>query len=88
MSPPLELVVTTGEPTGIGPEVALQAAQQFLQENSAARITLLGDPTLFKSDQQKSSSPWSNRLQIESIRLKTPAIAGQLDPSNSPYVLS
>ena len=88
MSPPLELVITTGEPAGIGPEVALQAAQLFLQENSAAQVTLLGDPTLFKIDQQKSPSPWTKRLQIEPIRLKTPAIAGQLDQTNAPYVLS
>lgn len=54
MSLPLELVITTGEPAGIGPEIALAAAKQFLQENDAVSITLLGDPSLFKAIEQKN----------------------------------
>ena len=88
MSLPLELVITTGEPAGIGPEIALAAAKQFLQENDAVSITLLGDPSLFKAIEQKKPLPWSEQLRLEPISLKTPASAGQLNPENAPYVLS
>ncbi|MFZ4054909.1 MAG: 4-hydroxythreonine-4-phosphate dehydrogenase PdxA [Polynucleobacter sp.] len=88
MSPPLELVITTGEPAGIGPEIALAAATQFLAENSTVRITLLGDPSLFKVSERKDSLAWSDRLALEAITLKNPARAGQLDPENAPYVLT
>jgi 4-hydroxythreonine-4-phosphate dehydrogenase len=78
----VDLVITTGEPAGIGPEVSLQAAQAFLQERTDAHITLIGDPSLFGEGLRHS------RLQIESVKLNKPVLSGQLDASNADYVLA
>lgn len=78
----VDLVITTGEPAGIGPEVSLQAARAFLQEQADAHITLIGDPILFE---QIEVHP---RLQIESVQLSKPVISGILDANNAAYVLS
>lgn len=78
----VDLVITTGEPAGIGPEVSLQAARAFLQEQADAHITLIGDPILFE---QIELHP---RLQIESVQLSKPVISGILDANNAAYVLS
>ncbi|MCM0028920.1 MAG: 4-hydroxythreonine-4-phosphate dehydrogenase PdxA, partial [Polynucleobacter sp.] len=78
----VDLVITTGEPAGIGPEVSLQAAQVFLQEQADAHITLIGDPRLFGEGLRYP------RLQIESEKLSKPAVSGVLDVSNAAYVLA
>jgi len=79
---PVDLVITTGEPAGIGPEVSLQAAQYFLQEQTNARITLIGDPALL------SQAVQHEHLHIEPVHLNTKAVLGLLDSSNAAYVLS
>jgi 4-hydroxythreonine-4-phosphate dehydrogenase len=78
----VDLVITTGEPAGIGPEVSVQAAQAFLQEQEGAHITLIGDSTLFSEDVRHP------RLQIESVKLNKPAVSGLLDVNNAAYVLA
>jgi 4-hydroxythreonine-4-phosphate dehydrogenase len=78
----VDLVITTGEPAGIGPEVSAQAALVFLQEQADAHITLVGDPILL------SRFAIHPRLQIESVKLSKPAISGLLDVNNAPYVLA
>jgi len=78
----VDLVITTGEPAGIGPEVSLQAAYAFLQEQADAYITLIGDPSLFGEGATHS------RLQVESVKLSKPAVSGILNESNAAYVLA
>jgi 4-hydroxythreonine-4-phosphate dehydrogenase len=78
----VDLVITTGEPAGIGPEVSIQAAQAFLQEQADAHITLIGDPSLFC---QAKMHP---RLQIESVQLNKPVTSGVLNANNAAYVLT
>jgi 4-hydroxythreonine-4-phosphate dehydrogenase len=78
----VDLVITTGEPAGIGPEVSLQAAQAFLQEQENVHITLLGDPSLF------AEAVRHPRLQIESVKLNKPVASGLLDTNNASYVLA
>jgi 4-hydroxythreonine-4-phosphate dehydrogenase len=78
----VDLVITTGEPAGIGPEVSLQAAHVFLQEQADAHITLIGDPILFGEGVRHP------RLQIESVKLNKPAVSGLLDVNNAAYVLA
>jgi 4-hydroxythreonine-4-phosphate dehydrogenase len=80
--PPVDLVITTGEPAGIGPEVSVQAAHAFLQERPDARITLIGDPILF------GALATHSRLQIEPVKLNKPVVAGLLDATNAAYVLA
>jgi 4-hydroxythreonine-4-phosphate dehydrogenase len=83
---PVNLVISSGEPAGIGPEVCIAAALAFLQEQPASKITLLGDSSLFAATDIPTEL--SNRLQIESIALTSPAVAGQLNPANAQYVLN
>ena len=78
----VDLVITTGEPAGIGPEVSLQAAHAFLQEQTDVHITLIGNPSLFGEDVRHP------RLQIESVKLSKPVVSGTLDQSNAAYVLA
>jgi 4-hydroxythreonine-4-phosphate dehydrogenase len=82
--PLVKLVITTGEPAGIGPEVSVAAAKQFLLEEPNASITLLGDQTLLKAERQ---GPDAQRLQVETIPLITASTPGILNSQNSPYVI-
>jgi len=81
----VKLVITTGDPAGVGPEVSLLAAKDFLGEQANAQITLLGDAQLFKESLQKTAS---TRLKIDSIPLAESAVPGVLNPANAQYVLS
>ena len=84
---PVNLVITTGEPAGIGPEVSLNAALVFLAEQENATITLLGDERLFTIPQQASQSVLA-RLKLESVPLKQSVQAGVLNSDNARYVLN
>ena len=85
-APLVKLVITTGEPAGVGPEVSLLAAQEFLQEQSNVQITLLGDPHLLKS-RQSNELQFLERLNIQEIPTAQPVIAGTLNSDNAQYVL-
>lgn len=82
----VKLVITTGEPAGVGPEVSLAAAQDFLADQPNAQITLLGDQDLFKFGQDLDLEV-AKRLKIESIPLAVPVKPGVLNSVNAPYVL-
>lgn len=82
----VNLVISSGEPAGVGPEVSVAAAIAFLQEQPESAITLLSDPSLIPAT--KIPQELSNRLKVESIALATPAIPGQLNPENAQYVLN
>jgi len=87
VAPLVNLVVSTGEPAGIGPEVSLVAALDFLREQNDVAITLLGDDQLLTLP--KNFDPTLvGRLQIESIKLEVPVIPGVLNPQNARYVIS
>jgi len=83
----VNLVITTGDPAGVGPEVSLAAAKDFLAEQTNAEITLLGDTDLLKSTQEKNLGV-IERLMIESTPLASPAVPGILNPANAQYVIS
>lgn len=87
VAPHVNLVVTTGEPAGIGPEVSLAAALNFLREQSNVAITLLGDDQLLTLPKNIDPS-LASRLQVESIKLKAPVVAGVLNPQNAQYVIA
>mgnify|MGYP000600215506 CR=1 FL=1 len=84
---PVNLVITTGEPAGVGPEVSVKAALAFLAEQDNAIITLLGDANLLQFPQE-TNSKLRERLQLESVQLAKPAISGVLNSANAPYVVS
>jgi len=80
----VRLVITSGEPAGIGPEISVHAAKKFLQKNTDTQIYLLGDQVLF--------SPYLDELQNERFQiihhsLKTKNVPGKLNSINAPYVL-
>ena len=84
---PVNLVVSTGEPAGVGPEVSLAASLEFLRAHAGVRITLLGNEQLL-SLPKGLSSDLSSRLQIQSIPLGSPVISGSLNSQNAQYVVS
>ena len=92
------LVLTSGEPAGIGPEQILQLAQKpwaiewFVLADATQMQTLsqtLGLPVdIVTFDPQLPPSP--NRagvLKLMPLSLANPARPGQLDPANAPFVL-
>ena len=83
---PVNLLITTGEPAGIGPEVSLSAALAFLAEQENASITLLGDETLFSIPKGINPDILA-RLKLESVPLRQPVKAGELNSENAGYVL-
>ena len=87
VAPHVNLVVSTGEPAGIGPEVSLAAALNFLGERNNVVITLLGDDELLKLP--KNTDPaLAGRLKVESIKPIAPVISGVLNSHNAQYVLN
>ena len=82
----VNLVISSGEPAGVGPEVSLAAALAFLKEQPAAKITLLGDPSLFQ-DLLSIDSELKERLKLQEILLYEQVTAGKLNSINSKYVL-
>lgn len=83
----VNLVVSTGEPAGIGPEVSIAASLEFLRRHVDARITLLGDEHLLVLPKNLDSAI-SSRLRIESTALAVPVVPGVLDSKNAQYVVS
>ena len=86
-APLVNLVVSTGEPAGIGPEVSLAAALDFLREQNDVAITLLGDDQLLNLPKNLDTT-LVGRLQIESIKLAAPVISGVLNPQNARHVIT
>ncbi len=92
------LVVTSGEPAGIGPDLALMLAQK----DYPAQITVIGSFDLLRQraqqlqlevdfelyDPEQLHSVKSGVLSVISLDLEKPAVAGELNPVNSNYVLA
>ena len=84
---PVNLVISSGEPAGIGPEISLAAACTFLKEQPNAHITVLGNATLLQTP-KNIDSEISKRLEIQSVEIAEPVTAGTLNPANARYVLN
>jgi 4-hydroxythreonine-4-phosphate dehydrogenase len=81
----VKLAITTGEPAGVGPEISLAAACDFLEEQSNVQINLIGDADLLASVQNNKN--FSENLRVYSIALPEPAYPGALNTANAQYVL-
>tara|TARA_B100000678_G_C18153925_1_gene480132 strand:- start:58 stop:1065 length:1008 start_codon:yes stop_codon:yes gene_type:complete len=94
------LALTTGEPAGIGPELALAAARDWQQLD--ATVVAVGDPDLLAERARRLGwsveldvlapgdalpTPINGRLAVWPVSLATPSTPGQLDPANAGYVL-
>jgi len=79
------IAVTTGEPAGIGPEIAVAAA-------CAARLptVLLGDRQLLQraAESVRVAWPLPSWVGVEHFDSKVPVVAGRLDAGNATYVLA
>ena len=99
----LRIALTTGEPAGIGPDLAVQVAQR----QQAAELVALGDPDLlaararllglplrlrtFDPARQPGNPPRPSEpgeLCVMPVTLAAPVTPGRLDPRNAEYVLS
>ncbi|MBS4098922.1 MAG: 4-hydroxythreonine-4-phosphate dehydrogenase PdxA [Sulfuricella sp.] len=91
------IALTAGEPAGIGPDLCVMLAREALP----ARVVVLADRDLLRSRATQLGLPleiadWQGRnspppltgvLEVLHHPLGAPAVAGQLDPANSRYVL-
>jgi 4-hydroxythreonine-4-phosphate dehydrogenase len=88
------IAITTGEPAGVGPELALALDSAAF----GARLVLLGDRAMLAEraaltgarlvDYQPDAIPPSGSLEVLHIPLAAPSLPGVLDPANSDYVLA
>jgi 4-hydroxythreonine-4-phosphate dehydrogenase len=92
------IVISSGEPAGIGPDICCQLATAPRQ----ARLAVIGDPALLtrraadlgielrvlaRAAPEDVTPQQAGSLQVLPIALAVPAQAGRLDPANAGYVL-
>lgn len=92
------IAITTGEPAGIGPDIALMAAQR----DWACELVVIADPALLQERAQTLGLPiqlqsWvpgeparaqrAGTLKIHPVAQAVPTIAGTLNPANAAYVI-
>jgi 4-hydroxythreonine-4-phosphate dehydrogenase len=92
------IVVSSGEPAGIGPDICLALAEREIR----ARLAVLGDPTVLAARGRALGSAAKLRecaspaqvgphlvgsVQVLAVAARAPVTPGRLDPANSPYVL-
>ncbi|MCK5668206.1 MAG: 4-hydroxythreonine-4-phosphate dehydrogenase PdxA [Gammaproteobacteria bacterium] len=91
------IIITTGEPAGIGPDITVQIAQ----ENINADVVAIGDPNLLQGRASALGLPLSlsefddahkqrhvaKSLRIIPLKTEVPAVADHLDANNAEYVL-
>jgi len=88
------IAITTGEPAGIGPELACQ-----LPDSLPARLVLIGDRAMLAARstlvngrglcdyQPDGPAPQDGCLEVLHVPLAAPSTPGQLDARNADYVL-
>ena len=77
-----KVVITAGEPAGIGPDLCAMLAQRLPD----ADITVIADRHLLESRAELLGLSL-NQLNILHLPLVASAVPGQLNPANSSYVL-
>lgn len=92
------LALTPGEPSGIGPDLCIQIAQQghpqqliaiadpHMLAERAAQLALPLEIRQYDASQPAQSTP-PGCLWVETVTCKAPVIAGQLNAANARYVL-
>ena len=96
---PARIVLTPGEPAGIGPDIVLSAADKSWDAELVAiadpdmleqRAALLGLDTRLQAitPESPATAHQPGTLKIIPVPLASPCRAGALDAANSPYVLA
>ncbi len=90
------LVITPGDPAGIGPDCLLLAAQEPFPTQSVvvASLSLLRQrakehglrPTFIPYQPGISIKPEANVIHLLDVPLSVPVITGRGDPANAPYI--
>ena len=89
----MPIAFTPGEPSGIGPDIAIIYAQKAKKENLLVycdpdvlidRAKKLNLPIILKESESKNAS----ELSIYPIKTSNKVLPGRLDPANSNYVLN
>jgi len=77
------IAITTGEPAGIGPEIAVRAAL------AGGACILLGDRALLETAAKTVGAAWPlpAHCQIAHEPMARQVVPGRPDPANAPYVL-
>lgn len=90
------IVVTAGEPAGIGPDLCIELAHT----KWAGQIVVVGDPDMLQvradllkrdvvvTEYTGSTRPNEGQLQVLSVPLNVPARCGSLNPENSKTLLT
>lgn len=92
MSTMRRLVLTTGEPAGIGPELSVAAAAWFARERGARRVpadvelVLVGDRDLLVQRGGQDAAALAG-VGVHHVPLRAPSAPGRLDVANGRYVL-
>lgn len=77
------IAITTGEPAGIGPEIALRAAAA-----AEVSVALIGDAALIETTAFAIGVGWPlPRVQLTHVPLAAPCVPGRLDARNAAYVI-
>lgn len=76
------IVITSGEPAGIGPDICLQ----LMQKTWPIPLVVLGDRELIETRARALGKKLED-LTIRSLSLDAPSVPGRLNPANSHYVL-
>lgn len=77
------IVITPGEPAGIGPDIVIQLAQHKL----SMPLVVIADHTLLMERAKVLGLEIPNNLTIRHIPLKARSIMGKPTPANAQYVL-
>jgi 4-hydroxythreonine-4-phosphate dehydrogenase len=78
------IALTTGEPAGIGPEIAAVAAA----DAPDADLVLVGDASMLAGRARAAGVSWPTRASVHHVPLAAAAQPGHLDTRNAAYVLA
>ena len=93
----LNLALTPGEPSGVGPDLLIQLAQEKQQQQIIAfadpdmlaeRATMLGLPLNLVEVQDDFVSSTPSELAVVTVKVTMPVQPGVLNQANAPYVLN
>ena len=77
------IALTTGEPSGIGPEISVKSVYEI-----STPVCLVGDRSLLDHERIRLGLPdWPAHVSFEQVDLAHPIVYGQLDSANATYVL-
>ena len=101
MRTPPTIAITSGEPTGIGPELVARLAERQRAQPFPARLVVLGDFDLLAARAERigaaaryvryqplAFAPLGNAMEVWDQPLAAPAVPGHPDPTNARSVLS